>query len=191
MRCSDSLSEMPSAGRPCITGADSCRPGRVESGGKWTPNGRKLGVLRIPVPFSLNQPRTAFDPCPTDDTEWAAWTMQGLLDHGCRVDRAVDHRGLVIACTGLRAGLGQHTYGSGQSPTGGPPPAERIGQPALFRRRSGSPRRPGRYRLRRTPGRSGVGSGDRCCRDEQRRGDLGRVRGGRLRECCLCGRQQY
>jgi ADP-ribosylglycohydrolase len=39
------------------------------------------GVLRVPMPFSLNQPFTAFDLCPTDDTEWAAWTIDGLLAH--------------------------------------------------------------------------------------------------------------
>jgi ADP-ribosylglycohydrolase len=37
------------------------------------------GVLRVPMPFSLNQPSGAFDLCPTDDTEWASWTMETLL----------------------------------------------------------------------------------------------------------------
>ncbi len=40
----------------------------------------ETGVLRIPMPFSLNQPAEVFDLCPTDDTEWAAWTMDLLLD---------------------------------------------------------------------------------------------------------------
>lgn len=38
------------------------------------------GVLRPQVPFSLNQPTDAFAPGPTDDTEWAAFTMRALLD---------------------------------------------------------------------------------------------------------------
>jgi ADP-ribosylglycohydrolase len=37
------------------------------------------GVLRIPMPFSLNQPAEVFELCPTDDTEWAAWTMDAIL----------------------------------------------------------------------------------------------------------------
>jgi len=44
------------------------------------------GVLRVPMPFSLNQPSATFDLCPTDDTEWAAWTIDGLLANGCAVD---------------------------------------------------------------------------------------------------------
>jgi ADP-ribosylglycohydrolase len=46
----------------------------------------EAGVLRVPMPFSLNQPFTAFDLCPTDDTEWAAWTIDGLLANGCSVN---------------------------------------------------------------------------------------------------------
>jgi ADP-ribosylglycohydrolase len=42
-------------------------------------------VLRIPMPFSLNQPSAVFDLCPTDDTEWAAWMMNNLIRHGCVV----------------------------------------------------------------------------------------------------------
>lgn len=45
------------------------------------------GVLRVPMPFSLNGPADLFDLIPTDDTEWAAWTMLNLLKHGCVVDR--------------------------------------------------------------------------------------------------------
>src|SRR5512141_2275250 len=30
----------------------------------------ETNVLRIPMPFSLNQPSETFDLCPTDDTEW-------------------------------------------------------------------------------------------------------------------------
>jgi ADP-ribosylglycohydrolase len=41
------------------------------------------GVLRVPIPFSLNQPSGAFDLCPTDDTEWASWTMETLLASNC------------------------------------------------------------------------------------------------------------
>lgn len=44
------------------------------------------GVLRVPMPFSLNQPFTTFDLYPTDDTEWAAWTIDGLLANGCTVN---------------------------------------------------------------------------------------------------------
>jgi len=46
------------------------------------------GVLTVPVPFSLNQPRATLGLCPTDDTEWAAWTIRNLLAHGCRVERS-------------------------------------------------------------------------------------------------------
>jgi len=45
------------------------------------------GVLRVPIPFSLNQPPEAFDLFPTDDTEWAAWTMQNLRQHRCRIEK--------------------------------------------------------------------------------------------------------
>ena len=44
------------------------------------------GVLRVPMPFSLNGPAELFDLIPTDDTEWAAWTMLNLLKHDCLVD---------------------------------------------------------------------------------------------------------
>jgi ADP-ribosylglycohydrolase len=37
-------------------------------------------VLRPQMPFSLNQPTEPFAPGPTDDTEWAAFVMQTLLD---------------------------------------------------------------------------------------------------------------
>ncbi len=43
------------------------------------------GVTRVPLPFSLNQPSEVFRPTPTDDTEWAAWTMQRLLRTGALV----------------------------------------------------------------------------------------------------------
>ena len=46
------------------------------------------GVLRVPMPFSLNRPADLFDLTPTDDTEWAAWTMLNLLKHRCVVERA-------------------------------------------------------------------------------------------------------
>jgi ADP-ribosylglycohydrolase len=46
----------------------------------------EAAILRIPIPFSLNQPAEIFDLCPTDDTEWAAWTMINLLNHGCNVE---------------------------------------------------------------------------------------------------------
>jgi ADP-ribosylglycohydrolase len=45
----------------------------------------EVRIIRVPTPFSLNQPAGAFDVCPTDDTEWAAWTMERLLASGCRV----------------------------------------------------------------------------------------------------------
>lgn len=50
----------------------------------------QAGVLRVPLPFSMNQPPALFRPCPTDDTEWAAWTMKRLLRAGALVtDEAV------------------------------------------------------------------------------------------------------
>jgi ADP-ribosylglycohydrolase len=59
------------------------------------------GVLPVPVPFSLNQPRSTFDACPTDDTEWAAWMMQRLLAHGRGVDqRQVTEDWLALVQTG-------------------------------------------------------------------------------------------
>jgi ADP-ribosylglycohydrolase len=48
-------------------------------------------VLRVPMPFSLNQPSDAFDLCPTDDTEWAAWMMDNLMRHGCKVQKIWVH----------------------------------------------------------------------------------------------------
>jgi ADP-ribosylglycohydrolase len=40
-------------------------------------------VTSLPMPFSLNQPATAFSICPTDDTEWAAFTAkQFIIQHG-------------------------------------------------------------------------------------------------------------
>ncbi len=45
------------------------------------------GVLRVPMPFSLNGPAEFFDLIPTDDTEWAAWTMLNLLNHRCIVEQ--------------------------------------------------------------------------------------------------------
>jgi ADP-ribosylglycohydrolase len=44
-------------------------------------------VTRVPMPFSLNQPPGSFDLFPTDDTEWAAWTMMNLHSHDCHVNR--------------------------------------------------------------------------------------------------------
>ena len=38
------------------------------------------GVVRPQIPFSLNQSPDGFAPGPTDDTEWAAFVMQTLLD---------------------------------------------------------------------------------------------------------------
>ncbi len=40
----------------------------------------EAGVLRPQIPFSLNQPPEGFAPGPTDDTEWAAFVMQTLLE---------------------------------------------------------------------------------------------------------------
>ena len=45
------------------------------------------GVLRVPMPFSLNRPADSFDLHATDDTEWAAWTMLNLMNHRCVVDQ--------------------------------------------------------------------------------------------------------
>jgi ADP-ribosylglycohydrolase len=66
------------------------------------------GVLRVPMPFSLNQPFTAFDLCPTDDTEWAAWTMDGLLAHHGSVNAewvAARWSDLAHGGTGIRGGV--------------------------------------------------------------------------------------
>jgi ADP-ribosylglycohydrolase len=46
------------------------------------------GVLRVPMPFSLNGRADFFDLIPTDDTEWASWTMLNLLNHGCVIEQA-------------------------------------------------------------------------------------------------------
>jgi ADP-ribosylglycohydrolase len=46
----------------------------------------EAGVLRVSMPFSLNQSPDAFDLMPTDDAEWAAWMMTNLLQHECRVE---------------------------------------------------------------------------------------------------------
>lgn len=45
------------------------------------------GVTRLPLPFSLNQPAKAFDPGPSDDSEWAAFTALRLLESGGLLDR--------------------------------------------------------------------------------------------------------
>jgi ADP-ribosylglycohydrolase len=69
------------------------------------------GVLRVPMPFSLNQPAGAFSPCPTDDTEWAAWTMKNLLANGCAVEeRWVADEWLSLAAQekGVRGGVSTH-----------------------------------------------------------------------------------
>ena len=44
------------------------------------------GVLRVPMPFSLNQSPDVFKPGPGDDTEWAAWMIGNLMKHGCSVE---------------------------------------------------------------------------------------------------------
>lgn len=41
--------------------------------------GELHGILPVPMPFSLNQAAEAFNPGPTDDTEWAAWIMDKLI----------------------------------------------------------------------------------------------------------------
>jgi ADP-ribosylglycohydrolase len=46
----------------------------------------EAGVLRVPMPFSLNQSPDAFELTPTDDAEWAAWMMTNLLQHSGRID---------------------------------------------------------------------------------------------------------
>lgn len=48
----------------------------------------ETNVLRVPMPFSLNQRPDAFELSPTDDTEWAAWTMKHLLSHACMIDES-------------------------------------------------------------------------------------------------------
>jgi ADP-ribosylglycohydrolase len=39
----------------------------------------EAGVIRVPMPFSLNQPAELLGSFPVDDAEWAAWTMRRLL----------------------------------------------------------------------------------------------------------------
>ena len=48
----------------------------------------ETGILRVPMPFSLNQPSDVFEAGPGDDTEWAAWMIVNLQKHGCRVEAA-------------------------------------------------------------------------------------------------------
>ena len=38
------------------------------------------GILRFPMPFSLNRPTEALQFAPTDDTEWASFTMEALVE---------------------------------------------------------------------------------------------------------------
>jgi ADP-ribosylglycohydrolase len=66
------------------------------------------GVLRVPMPFSLNQPFATFDLCPTDDTEWAAWTIDGLMANGCFVNAewvTAQWCGLAHGGTAIRGGV--------------------------------------------------------------------------------------
>lgn len=39
-------------------------------------------ILRFPMPFSLNRPTESLNFCPTDDTEWAVFTAQLLVESG-------------------------------------------------------------------------------------------------------------
>jgi ADP-ribosylglycohydrolase len=60
------------------------------------------GVLRVPMPFAT------FDLCPTDDTEWAAWTIDGLLANGCNVNAewvTAQWSGLAHGGTAVRGGV--------------------------------------------------------------------------------------
>jgi len=41
-----------------------------------------VNVIRLPMPFSLNQPATVYDIGATDDTEWAAFTAKQLINSG-------------------------------------------------------------------------------------------------------------
>ncbi len=43
-------------------------------------------VIRLPMPFSLNQPASAFSIGPTDDTEWAVFTAKQLIDQSGKLD---------------------------------------------------------------------------------------------------------
>jgi len=43
-------------------------------------------VIRPPMPFSLNQNPQGFDICPTDDSEWCAFTAEQLLQQNCQLD---------------------------------------------------------------------------------------------------------
>lgn len=40
------------------------------------------GIVRFPMPFSLNRPTEALQFAPTDDTEWASYTMEALIETG-------------------------------------------------------------------------------------------------------------
>ncbi|MBN1153876.1 ADP-ribosylglycohydrolase family protein [candidate division KSB1 bacterium] len=44
-------------------------------------------IIRLPMPFSLNQPEKMFAVGPTDDTEWAAFTAKQLLDQQGHLDK--------------------------------------------------------------------------------------------------------
>jgi ADP-ribosylglycohydrolase len=71
----------------------------------------EANVLRIPMPFSLNQPSEAFELYPTDDTEWAAWMMENLIQHGCVVEQAwVYQRWNILAhsAESVRGGISTH-----------------------------------------------------------------------------------
>jgi ADP-ribosylglycohydrolase len=46
----------------------------------------EIAILRVAMPFSLNQSADLFKPGPGDDTEWAAWMIGNLMKHGCRVE---------------------------------------------------------------------------------------------------------
>jgi ADP-ribosylglycohydrolase len=48
----------------------------------------ETNVLRVPMPFSLNQRSDTFELSPTDDTEWVAWTMKHLLAHACAISES-------------------------------------------------------------------------------------------------------
>lgn len=45
-----------------------------------------INIIRLPMPFSLNQPAMAFTISPTDDTEWAAFTAKQLIIQRGKLD---------------------------------------------------------------------------------------------------------
>jgi ADP-ribosylglycohydrolase len=70
------------------------------------------GIVRLPLPFSLNQPAEAFDLCPVAGTEWIMMTALTILEAGGEYDRdkALRHwLDLAAEGDGVRASVGVMT----------------------------------------------------------------------------------